>query len=125
MTNPINCSTDEPIALLTSSAIDFSTPSILIAISFSLFNPQAILDTLVIIGGNANHYSGQLKYFFVIGTLAASFIWFFGLAFVTHVFSRKVLNPKFWRLLEMISGTMMLFFAGIFLVELYQLSIRI
>lgn len=92
---------------------------ILIAISFSLLNPQAILDTLVIIGGNANHYNGQLKYYFVIGTVTASFIWFFSLALATHLFSKKLLNTKFWRLLEILSGILMIFFALVFVFKLF------
>lgn len=91
---------------------------ILLALSFSLLNPQALLDTLVIIGGNANYYSNGLKYCFILGSITASFLWFFGLAISSRFFSKKLFNIRFWCGLEFISGILMVWFAIKFLVQL-------
>ena len=90
---------------------------ILLGLSFSLLNPQAILDTVVIIGGSANQYAEYAKYFFVIGALTASFMWFVGLATITKLLSRKLLNKTFWRGLEFVSGSLMLVVAGSFMLK--------
>lgn len=91
---------------------------ILFALSFSILNPQAILDTMVIIGGNASQYAVASKDLFILGTITASFIWFMGLATVTNYFSRVLLNVKFWCGLEIMSGLVMIGFASMFLYKL-------
>ncbi len=91
---------------------------ILLALSFSLLNPQAILDTMVIIGGTASHYAQQVRLFFVAGTIAGSFLWFTGLSITTTYFSRFLLNIGVWRGLEFMSGTIMWLFAIKFFLQL-------
>ena len=84
---------------------------ILLALSFSLLNPQAILDTTLIIGNSANQYENITKYYFVLGAMAASFLWFFSVAAATSLLGRKIMNVRFWSLLEYMSGILMLVFA--------------
>ena len=91
---------------------------IMLALSFSLLNPQMMLDTLVIIGGSASHYAQQVKLFFVAGTMVASFIWFAGLSVTTTYFSRYLLTIKVWRGLEFFSGMVMWLFAIKFFLQL-------
>lgn len=93
---------------------------IALTLLFSLLNPQAILDVTLIIGGNANHYNNLSKYFFVSGVLAASFIWFFGVAIATRYFGEKISNVKFWRALEYTSGFLMITFAIKFLLPIFR-----
>lgn len=95
------------------------TKLILSALSFSVLNPQAILDTMVIIGGNANHYADAFKFHFVLGTISASFIWFFSLAGSASYFSNKMMNITCWRVLDLISGVIMLVFAIQFTFQLF------
>lgn len=90
---------------------------ILLGLSFSLLNPQAILDTVVIIGGSANHYIDADKYVFVAGAMVASLLWFFGLALLAKCLSQKLMNKSFWRILELISGGLMIIVAGSFLYQ--------
>lgn len=89
-----------------------------LGLSFSILNPQAILDSMVIIGGSANHYAGQMKYLFVLGAITASFIWFFGLALLTSCFAKQIMVVKIWCAVEFTSGIMMLYFAIKFLLPL-------
>ncbi|USB33698.1 LysE family transporter [Paenibacillus sp. YPG26] len=53
---------------------------ILFAISVSLLNPHAIMDTVGVIGTSALHYEGGVKWGFTLATLAMSWIWFASLA---------------------------------------------
>lgn len=91
---------------------------VLTGLSFSFLNPQAILDTMVIIGGNANHYEDNFRILFVIGAITASFVWFLGLALSTKFLSHYLTHPKVWRSFELISGMLMLGFALKFLSDL-------
>ncbi|MBP1931895.1 LysE/ArgO family amino acid transporter [Ammoniphilus resinae] len=52
---------------------------ILFALSVSLLNPHAILDTVGVIGTSALKYAGTEQVFFTIACITVSWIWFFGL----------------------------------------------
>lgn len=51
------------------------------AMSVSLLNPHAILDTIGVIGTSSLGYTGADKLMFTVATMAVSWIWFFALAF--------------------------------------------
>lgn len=53
---------------------------IVFALSVSLLNPHALLDTIGVIGTSAVKYSGQPLLFFTMACVIISWIWFFGLA---------------------------------------------
>ncbi|MDR0270542.1 LysE family transporter [Paenibacillus sp.] len=59
-----------------------SKKQIMFAMSVSLLNPHAILDTIGVIGTSSLSYSGLDKFIFTFSTMVVSWIWFFGLAFV-------------------------------------------
>jgi len=103
----------------TASAVNSLSKVMLSGLSFSLLNPAAILDTVIIIGGSANHYVEIEKYLFVSGAITASFVWFFGLAAITKFFLRKMLSNLIWRALDFISGGLMLGIALGFVRQLY------
>ena len=52
---------------------------ILFAMSVSLLNPHAILDTVGVIGTNAVKYNGVAQLYFTIACISVSWVWFFGL----------------------------------------------
>lgn len=80
---------------------------IILAMTFSFLNPQAILDAMVLIGGSANQYGGSDKYYFLLGSLSSSLIWFIGLVTVAKRFSHILLKPRVWQCLECLSGMLM------------------
>lgn len=53
---------------------------ILFAISVSLLNPHAIMDTVGVIGTSALRYEGSVRWGFTVATMAMSWIWFTSLA---------------------------------------------
>lgn len=50
------------------------------AMSVSLLNPHAILDTVGVIGTSSLKYAGMDKWTFALACILVSWIWFFGLA---------------------------------------------
>ncbi|PIC66163.1 lysine transporter LysE [Sporosarcina sp. P21c] len=52
---------------------------IMFALSVSLLNPHAILDTIGVIGTSALKYVGKEQVYFTIGCIAVAWAWFFGL----------------------------------------------
>ncbi|MGN4125169.1 LysE/ArgO family amino acid transporter [Lysinibacillus sphaericus] len=54
---------------------------ILFALSVSLLNPHAILDTIGVIGTSALKYSGTEQIIFTSACISISWLWFFGLTF--------------------------------------------
>ena len=52
---------------------------IIFAMSVSLLNPHAILDTVGVIGTNAVKYNGQEQWYFLCACIVVSWLWFFGL----------------------------------------------
>ncbi len=91
---------------------------VLLGLSFSLLNPQAILDTIVIIGGSANHYVDTAKYLFITGAITASLVWFMGLALFARYLSHRLMSQHLWRIVDAISGTIMMAVAANFSMQL-------
>lgn len=61
---------------------------IIFALSVSLLNPHAILDTVGVIGTSALKYVGTEQVYFTIGCITVSWIWFFGLTIAGTVMKR-------------------------------------
>lgn len=59
-----------------------TTKQISFALSVSLLNPQAIMDTIGVIGTSASAYEGNNKFAFTLTCIFVSWIWFIFLALV-------------------------------------------
>jgi L-lysine exporter family protein LysE/ArgO len=57
---------------------------ILFAMSVSILNPHAIIDTVVVIGTNAIAYSDYAKLAYTLSCIAVSWLWFFSLSFAGY-----------------------------------------
>jgi len=71
------------------------------ALGFSLLNPHARLDTVVLIGGASAGLGGGARLAFLAGTVLASWAWFFTLAPV-------MARPGAWRVLDALIGVTLL-----------------
>ena len=91
--------------------VDKRLKIILITLSFSLLNPQAIIDTVIMIGGSANHLGVIGQYYFMLGTVTASFLWFYSLTFTATQFADILARPRVFQILQLSSGLLMLFCA--------------
>jgi L-lysine exporter family protein LysE/ArgO len=80
---------------------------ILLALGFSLLNPHAIIDSIVIIGGGSVLFPGH-EGAFLFGVLSSSLIWFSVLTLTTFYFSHILSQDYIWKKVEMVSGIVML-----------------
>ncbi|MBL8443490.1 MAG: amino acid transporter [Zoogloeaceae bacterium] len=83
------------------------TQALLAAAGFSLLNPHAYLDTVVLIGSVGSQQADALRPIFAAGAVTASFVWFgmlgYGARMLTPVFSR----PMAWRVLDALVAAML------------------
>ena len=84
------------------------TQTILLALGFSLLNPHAIIDALILIGGGSSGYPKQ-EHVFLLGVMTSSFIWFSSLTFTVRYFSDVLTKTNVWKSIELLSGTLMAF----------------
>jgi L-lysine exporter family protein LysE/ArgO len=73
--------------------------TVLTTLALTFLNPHVYLDTVIFIGGIASQFGDQ-KWFFVLGAVTASFIWFFSLGFGASKASVLMSKPVFWKILD-------------------------
>jgi L-lysine exporter family protein LysE/ArgO len=95
-----NSDTSDEIALSPKKQIVF-------AISVSLLNPHAIMDTIGVIGTSSISYTGVEKIGFTIACIAISWIWFFSLAFLGRQVGRLNNSKGFITILNKVSAIIM------------------
>jgi L-lysine exporter family protein LysE/ArgO len=91
---------------------------IMFALSVSLLNPHAILDTIGVIGTSSLSYSGAEKWTFTIACIIISWIWFFCLAVVGRRVGQFDTTGRFIKILNKVSA---LIIWGVSLYIAYQL----
>ena len=78
------------------------------AAAFTFLNPHVYLDTVLLVGSvGAQQPPGALRAAFLLGTCAASFAWFFGLAYGARVLAPWFERPAAWRVLDALIGVTM------------------
>ncbi|KOO50965.1 LysE/ArgO family amino acid transporter [Viridibacillus arvi] len=70
--------TSKPASVETGKSLPMKK-QIIFALSVSLLNPHAILDTVGVIGTSALRYTGMEQIIFTVTCIAVSWCWFFGL----------------------------------------------
>jgi L-lysine exporter family protein LysE/ArgO len=80
---------------------------IVFAISVSLLNPHAIMDTIGVIGTSSISYTGVEKVGFTIVCIAISWIWFFSLALLGRQVGRLNNSKGFITILNKVSALIM------------------
>ncbi|VXC01483.1 LysE/ArgO family amino acid transporter [Citricoccus sp. K5] len=84
---------------------------VLTALSVSLLNPHAILDTVVMLGTLANSYGAE-KWVFAGGALTGSALWFLTLGFGVRALAPLLDTPRTWKIVDLVVGSIMVFIAG-------------
>lgn len=92
--------TDAPPARTLKSAI-------LTALAFSLLNPHALLDTVVLLGSISGQYAWDARLWFLGGAVSASFAWFFALGIGAGYLAPLFRKPATWRILDALIGIVM------------------
>ena len=67
---------------------------------FTLLNPHTYLDTVLLIGGIGANVEDSLKYYFLLGAILASTVWFFSLGFGARILIPLFKKPLTWKLLD-------------------------
>ncbi|MFK3976012.1 LysE/ArgO family amino acid transporter [Shewanella vesiculosa] len=77
----------------------------------TLLNPHVYLDTVMILGSVGGTFDGNEKWAFAIGTMLASILWFYTIAFGAAKLAPWLGTPKVQRVIDALVGTIMLFIA--------------
>ena len=84
---------------------------ILTVLALTFLNPHVYLDTVILLG-SISHQFGSDKWFFVLGAMLASFIWFTAIGFGAKSASKFMSRPIFWKILDSIIAAIMLSIAA-------------
>ena len=84
---------------------------ILTVLALTFLNPHVYLDTVILLGSISNQF-GSDKWFFVLGAMLASFIWFTAIGFGAKSASKFMSRPIFWKILDSIIAAIMLSIAA-------------
>lgn len=82
---------------------------ILKTIAITYLNPHVYLDTVVIVGGIGATLGFYQKIFFLLGSILASFIWFFSLGYGASYMSKILSNPKIYQIIDFLIAFVMFF----------------
>lgn len=91
------------------------------ALSVSLLNPHAIMDTIGVIGTNGAIYEGVSKGIFMIATLSVSWLWFFLLAILGKALGHMDTSGKYIIMINKTSVVIILVVFGIIFKQLMMI----
>jgi L-lysine exporter family protein LysE/ArgO len=77
----------------------------------TLLNPHVYLDTVMILGSVGGKFDGNEKLAFALGTMLASILWFYSLAFGAAKMAPWLGAPKVQRIIDALVGIIMLVIA--------------
>jgi len=96
-TNSLTASEDSQVSL---------KKTLLLTLGFTFLNPHVYLDTVILVGGVANHF-GDNRWFFALGAVIASFVWFFSLGLAASKMAVLMAKPVFWKILDIFIAAVM------------------
>ncbi|QUL54625.1 amino acid transporter [Paenibacillus tritici] len=94
---------------------------ILYALSVSLLNPHALLDTVGVIGTSSLQYDGAVRWVFAVAAVCVSWLWFLGLAAAGRLLGRMDASGKFIKGLNTVSALLIWGIAVYMGVQLWSL----
>lgn len=77
-------------------------------LGFTLLNPHTYIDTFLLLGTIGAEHPPHEHTHFIVGTLIASFIWFFGLTYGASFLTPLFRNVRAWQILDTIMGFVMI-----------------
>ncbi|ENX46090.1 MULTISPECIES: LysE/ArgO family amino acid transporter [Acinetobacter] len=90
---------------LDSSQKQTLTQALVTCLAFTWLNPHVYLDTIVLIGSVATQLEDKIS--FALGSIVASWIFFFSLGYGARLLKPLFTNPKAWKILDFIIGCVM------------------
>ncbi|EHA1126953.1 amino acid transporter [Vibrio navarrensis] len=92
---------------------------ILGALAVTVLNPHLYLDTVVILGSIGGQFEGHDRIAFALGTILASFVWFYTLSIGAAKLGPTLSKPKVKRGIDMLVAAMMFTIAFVLTKGLY------
>ena len=89
------------------------TKVVLTTLAITYANPHVYLDTVILLGSISINFDS--KFYFGLGAIFASFIFFFSLGYFSNFLSQYIKSPKVWFYIDNVMGFLMLFY-GLFFV---------
>lgn len=81
--------------------------AVVVTLALTLLNPHVYLDTLMLIGSIANTKFPQTQWWFGLGAITASVVWFYGLTAFAKVLVPLFKKPRTWQVLDGLVGLTM------------------
>jgi L-lysine exporter family protein LysE/ArgO len=75
-------------------------------VTLSLLNPHVYLDTVIFVGGVGNTF-GENRWYFALGAMLASLVWFTSIGYGAKSASRFMSKPIFWKVLDAVIAVIM------------------
>ncbi|PAU38344.1 amino acid transporter [Vibrio coralliilyticus] len=93
---------------------------ILGALAVTVLNPHLYLDTVVILGSIGGQFEGQDRISFALGTIMASFVWFYTLSIGAAKLGPTLSKPKVKQGIDIVVAIMMFTIALMLINELFN-----
>lgn len=81
--------------------------AIAVTLALTLLNPHVYLDTVMLIGSIANTKFPDTPWWFALGAVSASVVWFYGLTAFAKVLMPLFKKPRTWQVLDGLIGITM------------------
>lgn len=78
------------------------------ALALTYLNPHVYLDTVLLLGSIANQHGSGDRWWFAVGAVVGSVLWFTGLGYGAGAFQRLLATPRAWQVLDVLIGLTML-----------------
>ncbi len=92
---------------------------VLFAVSVSLLNPHAIIDTVAVIGTTSLNFDGNERIAYTAACIFVSFIWFFFLAIMGKTIHKLNTSGSLINAINKVSAVILLLVAGYIAYQLY------
>jgi L-lysine exporter family protein LysE/ArgO len=79
---------------------------VLSVLGFTFLNPHVYLDTVILLGSIGNQF-GTDKWWFTLGAVISSIVWFSSIGFGAKAASRFMSRPVFWKVLDILIAAVM------------------
>ena len=86
---------------------------VLTTLAITYVNPHVYLDTVILLGSISVNFNN--KFYFGLGAIVASFVFFFTLGYFSKFLSKYIKSKKVWFYIDNIMGFLMLFY-GLFFI---------
>lgn len=86
---------------------------VLVAVlSMTWLNPHVYLDTVILVGSIANTFK-ENAWYFGLGAMLGSVLWFFSIGYGAKAASGLMSKPSFWKVLDLVIAAVMVTIAGL------------